>query len=135
MGKGTPMTPVLAIRTVSEGIPKCNEVKFVISRASFIPCPPTQALAQPEFTTTACALCLAIRILDSLTGADFIRLVVKTPAAVQATSEYKMARSGILSFLIPALTAPAKNPIGEVTFPDGIRLYMEYLSRELARLV
>jgi hypothetical protein len=46
-----------------------------------------QALAQPEFTTIACPRLLAMYLWDRTTGADLIWLVVKTPAALQGTSE------------------------------------------------
>jgi hypothetical protein len=80
-----------------------------------------QVLAQPEFTTIARARPLAICLWDKITGADLIWLVVKTPAALQGTSEQRIAKSSSPSLFIPACTAPAKNPEAEVTLPEGIK--------------
>jgi hypothetical protein len=122
MGKGMPMTPVLATRTSSGDMSSFVAARFAISRASASPCPPVQALAQPEFTTTACARPFAIRLWDKTTAADLIWLVVKTPAAVQGTSEQRIAKSGSPLLFIPARTAPARNPEAEVTPPEGTKV-------------
>jgi hypothetical protein len=120
IGNGTPMTPVLATRTSSGDMLSLAAVSSAISRASASPCPPIQALAQPEFTTIACARFLAIWLWDKMTGADLIWLVVKTPAALQGTLEQRMAKSSSSLPFIPAATAPARNPEAEVTLPEGI---------------
>jgi hypothetical protein len=47
-------------------------------------------------------------------------LVVKTPAATQGFSEHRIAKSSFSWLFILALTAPARNPCGEVTVPEVI---------------
>jgi hypothetical protein len=81
-----------------------------------------QALAQPEFATIACARPLDIFFWDKTTGADLIWLAVKTPAALQGTSEQRIAKSNSFSFFIPAWTAPARNPKAEVTLPEETKV-------------
>jgi hypothetical protein len=85
-----------------------------------------QALAQPEFTTIACARPFAICLWDKITGADLIWLVVKTPAAVQGTSEQRIAKSSSSLLFIPAYTAPARNPEAELTLPEGIKADIKF---------
>jgi len=70
----------------------------------------------------ACVRPFAICLWDKITGADLIWLVVKTPAAVQGTSEQRIAKSSSSPFFIPACTAPARNPEAEITLPEGITL-------------
>ncbi len=53
IGRSTPITPVLATNTSCGDIPSFLAVKSAISIASASPRSPVQALAQPEFTTTA----------------------------------------------------------------------------------
>ncbi len=57
-------------------------VKRAISRASFKPCLPVQALALPELTTTAWALPFLTRSTQTFTGAAQAWLVVNMPATV-----------------------------------------------------
>jgi hypothetical protein len=83
-------------------------------------------LAQPEFTTIACARLLVIRLCDKITGADLIWLVVKTPAALQGDWEQRIARSGSSLLFMPEHTAPARNPAGEVMLPEGTTLTIEF---------
>ena len=47
-----------------------------------------------------------------------MRFFVNRPATLQGFSEYKMPRSGPPFVLIPAATAPARNPFGEVIVPS-----------------
>jgi hypothetical protein len=83
-------------------------------------------LAQPEFATIACTLPLIICLWDKITGADLIWLVVKTPAALQGTSEQSIAKSSSSLLFIPARTAPARKPEAELTLPEGIKSNIEF---------
>ena len=53
MGIATPMTPVDATSTCEVRIPSSAAARDAVSRASFSPRSPVQALAQPEFATIA----------------------------------------------------------------------------------
>src|SRR5579884_917616 len=65
---------------------------------------------------TACALPLRRCSWQTMTGAARVVLGVKVPAAMQGTSESKMARSLIeASDLMPQAVTPARNPWGAVT--------------------
>jgi hypothetical protein len=130
------MIPVLAIRTSSGDMPSLAAARFAITRASASPCLAMQALAQPEFTTITCARPFVICFWDKTTGADLIWLVVKTPAALQGTSEQRIAKSSLSSLFIPALTAPARNPEAEVTLPEGIKVNtkLKYIKKLRQRL-
>jgi hypothetical protein len=87
MGRGTPIMPVLATNTSATGIPSFLATRLVISFASVRPCSLVQALAQPELITTARAFLPASLSWHTNTGAALTLLVVRTPAAVQETSE------------------------------------------------
>ncbi len=87
MGRGTPITPVLATRTSATGMLSFLATRLVISCASARPCSLVQALAQPELTTMALAFLPASLSWQTSTGAALTLLVVRTPAAVHETSE------------------------------------------------
>jgi hypothetical protein len=122
MGKGTPITPVLATRTFFIDNPSLSAANLVISTASAIPESPVHALAQPELTTTAWAFWSFKCFFERITGADLIELAVKTAAATHGFSEHRIAKSSLLGLFILASTAPARKPCGEVTVPEVIAL-------------
>src|SRR5579885_3113297 len=77
---------------------------------------PVAQFALPLFTITDCTLPLFKRSWQTRTGAARVLLVVKVPAAIQGTSDAKIARSLMeLSDLIPQAVVPARNPWGAVT--------------------
>src|SRR2546423_5388864 len=69
IGIGTPMRPVEQTRTSRASRPRTCAVSSVIVFASAIPSAPVQALAFPEFTTTARANFLAEFRALTFTGA------------------------------------------------------------------
>ena len=118
MGRGTPMTPVEATTTSSAAQPKASAVRAAISRASARPASPVAAFAQPAFTTTARARPERRCSRDTSTGAAQARFWVNTAAAEQVRSATISARSS-RSGLIPAATAAARKPAGEVITTGG----------------
>ena len=79
-----PMTPVEATSTESAEIPRASAAHLLSAAQQSVPCFPVQALAMPEFTTTARAAGDSSTIfLSHTTGAAFTTLEVKVPAAVQ----------------------------------------------------
>ena len=84
MGRRVPMTPVEATTTSVGAQPIAFAVTAAISRASAIPGAPVAALAQPALITTARARPAARCSRDTITGAAWARLVVKTAAAEQS---------------------------------------------------
>ena len=69
IGSVTPIRPVDPTKTEPDGKTSVCSVKRAISRASFRPCLPVQALALPELTTTAWARPSGTRSRQTLTGA------------------------------------------------------------------
>ena len=101
IGSVTPMRPVEPTRTEPCGKASACSVKRAISRASFRPCLPVQALALPELTTTAWARPFFTRSTQTFTGAAQTWLVVNMPATVAGTSETMSARSRFLPLSEP----------------------------------
>ena len=86
-----------------------------------MPCLPVHALAFPELTTIARAVCRAATFALSFTGAADTRFVVNVPATAAGVSETISARSGLAplsdplpvpSVLMPQNTAAASKPRG-----------------------
>lgn len=93
-----------------------------------MPWRPVQALALPELMTTAWVRPLAVRGMQTLTGAAQIWLVVKRPATAQGTSETMRARSRFwpLSEPLPVPrrlmsqnTPAVRNPFAATTAPSA----------------
>ena len=76
------------------------------------PCSPVAALAFPALTTTARMSLDGNRSRHHFTGAAQTRLVVNVPATEQGPSATSKARSSPPEGLMPAFTAPARNPWG-----------------------
>ena len=104
------MMPVEATRTRSSGIRRCLPTISVISRASRIPCSPVATFEHPLEATIAWATPLRRRSRVTFTGAPWIRLVVKTPAAVAGVEEYTRARSRADVALMPACKPGREDP-------------------------
>ena len=104
-----PITPVDPIRTERSGMPRTRPASFAVSSQIFRPSRPVQALAIPEFTTTACTFSRLSRTMlrSHRTGAAFTTFEVKVPAATQGTLLYTSAMSVRPSYLIPAAAAAA----------------------------
>src|SRR5579883_143918 len=116
IGNWRPIMPVEEQSTSSLAIWKRAATNSVIRFAFRNPCSPVAQLALPLLTMTACALPLCRCFWQTSTGAARVALVVKVPAAMQGTSDNKIARSLIeASDLMPQAVAPARKPWGAVT--------------------
>ena len=118
-GKATPIRPVEQTRIWLVAQPSTSAVPAASVLAAAMPQGPVQALALPLLRRTPRAS-LALRCaLETRTGAALTRLVVNTPAATAGTSEATSAMSSrpLFEALMPAKTAPARNPFEAVTPP------------------
>ena len=113
MGRFTPITPVEATATRFAAQDNFSAAKAAVSFASFSPCSPVQALAQPALATTARRAPPDTAAFETSTQAARTALVVKTPAAVASTSLTISATSRLPLFLMPALTPAVLNPWGK----------------------
>jgi hypothetical protein len=89
ISSGAPITPVDISRTASRAISSSSATSFAHSTASVRPGCPVPALACPELIITAR---IFSRLRDRIawlkkTGAAFVRLVVKSAAALHGCSE------------------------------------------------
>src|SRR5215472_530014 len=120
IGSRSPIRPVEQTATSLAGTDsrpaRCSAVCLV----SAYPSRPVQALAPPEFSTTARTVPPARTSWLHRTGAALTRLAVKTPAAAaDGPSLITTATSGLPEVLIPAATPAARNPSGAVTLMRG----------------
>ncbi len=114
------MTPVDDTSTEEAGTapPKPSETAFASASQACMPSSPVQALAIPEFTTTACTAAPdAITFLSHCTGAAFTTFDVKVPAVTHGFSLKIIAISSRPCFRIPAAAAEAINPSAAQTPP------------------
>src|SRR3954452_4259817 len=116
IGTRTPLSPVEATATSIAPMPssaaRCSAVAWV----SWKPSGPVQALAPPEFSTTARSRPDRSTCRLHRTGAAGKRLVVKTAAAASSgPSLTTTATSGAPADFSPAATPAARNPAGTVT--------------------
>src|SRR5437762_8346330 len=145
MLRPTPITPVDATSTCSDGQPSASATSSAIRVALASPSSPVQALAQPLLTTIAQPVPRAMSRwrFDTSTGAAWARLVVKMPAIEANVSTASTARSSAPAFaLIPQCTAADLKPAGAMMPPsigpidmcrvDGITSAMECRQRHAA---
>ena len=115
MGSCSPMRPVEQTTTSEAEIPRTAATFSAVAWVFWNPCGPVQALAPPEFSTTASTRPSVTTWRDQCTGAAATRLEVKTAAAAfSGPSLTTRARSGLPDALRPALTPAARNPWGAV---------------------
>ena len=86
IGSGTPMTPVEATTTSCGVQPSASAAISCVALASFSPCSPVQALAQPALATMACAVPVATTAFEAKTGAAATAFCVKVPATAASFS-------------------------------------------------
>src|SRR4051795_9038067 len=116
IGSRTPMSPVLATATSIAPRPSSAAACSAVAWVSPKPSGPVQALAPPEFRTTARSRRPASTWRLHCTGAAGKRLVVKTPAAASSgPSLTTRATSGSPLDFSSAATPVARNPAGAVT--------------------
>src|SRR4051794_15181855 len=116
IGSRTPMSPVLATATSTAPRPSSAAACSAVAWVSPKPSGPVQALAPPEFRTTARSRWPASTWRLHCTGAAGKRLVVKTPAAASSgPSLTTRATSGSPLDFSPAATPVARKPRGAVT--------------------
>ena len=119
IGIGTPITPVEQINTSSWAKPSRSAKAAVALKLSIKPRSPVQALAWPEFISTALAvpwLCCNLSTHRSTQPARTM-FVVKTPAATAASGAKRSARSCLPLALSPAVMPAALKPFGAVMPP------------------
>ena len=122
MGSRVPIRPVEQTATSPASIPSAAAVAPAMAWASVRPGCPVQALAPPEFRTTARSCPLATASRDHLTGAATTRLRVNTPAAANRGPRLATtARSRRPLALMPDATPAAANPWGAVTLMGRLR--------------
>ena len=127
IGRRSPMRPVEQTPTSPGPVSSpaavstaatCSAVTCVSAK----PSGPVQALAPPEFSTTARSRPSATACCDHRTGAALNRLPVNTPAAASSGPSFTTrARSGRPDALMPAVTPAARKPFGLVTVTGRLR--------------
>ena len=118
IGSGRPITPVLQTSTSTGSRPRAPAARAHIRSASRSPWAPVQALAFPEFSTTAWIAVPRRRVSwEMTTGAALTRFWVKTPAPAQGRSLITTAMSSRLGSpsRMPAPAVPARKPSGAQT--------------------
>jgi hypothetical protein len=114
IGKGLPIMPVDATSTVCGSASIRLAVFEHILIALFIPCCPVQVFALPELTTTAETFALTRCLLQTVTAAESILLVVNTAAAFAPAGHTISPKSLLPDFFMPQLIPAARNPRGDV---------------------
>ncbi|BAS12998.1 hypothetical protein AHiyo8_13010 [Arthrobacter sp. Hiyo8] len=113
IGSCSPISPVEQTTTSEAEIPSTAATFSAVACVFWNPCGPVQALAPPEFRTTASTRPSERTWRDQCTGAAATRFEVKTAAAAfRGPSLTTRARSGFPDALMPALTPAARNPWG-----------------------
>ena len=113
IGRRTPINPVEQIKVSEEEIPRVSETISALLCVSAKPSGPVQALAPPEFSSTASICPSLITCLLQTTGAAITRFLVKTAAALFSGPTFWIkARSGKPLLFNPAATPVAKKPFG-----------------------
>ncbi len=122
IGSRTPIKPVEQTPTRLARVPIAAAVRLAMARASSRPGAPVQALAPPEFRTTASNSPPDIASIDQTTGAAWKRFEVNTAAAVRRGPLLTTrARSRRPDALMPALMPAAVNPWAAVTLMARLR--------------
>ena len=115
IGRRSPMRPVEHTSTSWDERPSSSAACSAVRWLSAKPSGPVQALAPPEFSTTARARPSATACWDHRTGAALTRFAVNTAAAVSRGPSFTTrARSCAPADLMPAATPVARNPRGRV---------------------
>ena len=121
IGSRSPIRPVehTATSIAPVSVPQSDSAAAVASAVAWVswkPSGPVQALAPPEFRTTARSRPVVRTCCDHSTGAALTLFRVKIPAAVWSGPSLKTsARSSVPEALMPAEMPVARNPAGAVT--------------------